>query len=126
MTFTEAVDNISSIIKSEPDCRACGMGAACCGCPEHRAYDARLAEFKRTIDNEDITNRLMKYAYTQMDIVEIENKISKLQKRLDSKKTKLEDMAQPLKAQFQDTTCPPQTTTEAIKTQVHRCKITRI
>lgn len=130
MNIVEAIDHADSIIKSHPDCKACGMGIACCGCPAQRTHDTRLAEFKQLMGNAELTDNLINYAKLADEVTKMEYQMSQLQENLNAKATELQAMKQSLTAQFQtvmqrqDMT-QSQTTTSVLRTQVRRCKAAR-
>lgn len=48
-SLDELADAAIKIAKLKPDCEACGMGIACCGCPKDREYRKRYKQFEDKI-----------------------------------------------------------------------------
>lgn len=45
MTFEMALGEANILLDMKPDCKACGMGIACCGCPKDRKYRTERKAF---------------------------------------------------------------------------------
>ena len=80
MLLTELLPVATELLYIKPDCRTCGMGIACCGCPAEHKYYEQYKQLAKKYGKEQIDAVL---AYASAKIV-VANKEAELKRAEDA------------------------------------------
>lgn len=76
MTLAKMVPIATKMLFIKPDCKACGLGSACCGCPAQRRYYEQYEPFAKKYGKERI-DAVLAYASTKMVVTNKEDELKK-------------------------------------------------
>lgn len=82
MTLELALKEANILLSMKPDCRACGMGTACCGCPEHKKYLKERDVFFNSLNKDaTILGEIMDLAVAMRDEARLKKELANAQER---------------------------------------------
>lgn len=76
MTPAKMVPIATKLLFIKPDCQACDMGIACCGCPAQRRYYEQYESLAKKYGKEQI-DAVLAYASAKMVVTNKEDKLKK-------------------------------------------------
>lgn len=76
MLLTELLPVATRLLFIKPDCRACGMGIACCGCPAQRRYYEQYKPLAEKYGKEQV-DAVLAYASAKMVVTNKEDELKK-------------------------------------------------